>query len=571
MDWPSDNACLSRNGVMLGRIFKYNPRPSRVVRIVSKNEYRAEVWSLESEEDWDAWLQKYRDQSDRGLLLILADRTDNHSPHTATPRPMSIGDWLMKAEDTLPCKRGIRREPTFAPFEEKLHKNHTLQDPALPQETTKRTPRSLLELPFSKNTFKQICERFQVHDSVVRTLTRTDVPTFSCDNVEMGGPAHVYSCRTPNSWDSDLAMSATHHVQQGLTFAIVYGTTIRIEKAILERLKSVQYEVAHPLLVPGILAEIELTRHTGLLDFMINEVEEKILELDMQSSETRNHRQVDVDRRNQMKREAWLNLSYLRSSIMTWKMQLLKIIQHTDSLNTSPPASASVQRNVSHDVHYVRATYGRDQTQPGYRTHNKTSQEISRVDTKPNKLSFDNTHDLCHSCSPTQDFQNLGLGKSYIDYPLQIHDHRDGLNWNDHMRGVGEKIKVRLSAIVDDYDEKIRDCNMRVDGMAIATQWSQGETAVEIALATSQDSKVMRSISLVTMVFLPGTFFATVFSMTFFDWNGDDGKTLVSKYLWIYVVVTVFFTAITVGLWYFFVIFRRSRPVKSDEVEMRWA
>lgn len=38
MDWPSDNACLSRNDVMLRRIFKYNSRPSRVVRIVSKNQ-----------------------------------------------------------------------------------------------------------------------------------------------------------------------------------------------------------------------------------------------------------------------------------------------------------------------------------------------------------------------------------------------------------------------------------------------------------------------------------------------------------------------------------------------------
>ena len=58
--------------------------------------------------------------------------------------------------------------------------------------------------------------------------------------------------------------------------------------------------------------------------------------------------------------------------------------------------------------------------------------------------------------------------------------------------------------------------------------------------------------------------------MTFFDWNDDKGKALVSKYLWIYVVVTVFFTAITIGLWYFFVMFRRSGPVKSDEEEMRW-
>ncbi|KAH6383215.1 hypothetical protein HBI60_258130 [Parastagonospora nodorum] len=73
---------------MLGRIFKYDPRPSRVIRIVTKNEYRAEVWSLASEEDWNKWLlkvrsvkqtdatieilscEKYSNQSDRGLILM---------------------------------------------------------------------------------------------------------------------------------------------------------------------------------------------------------------------------------------------------------------------------------------------------------------------------------------------------------------------------------------------------------------------------------------------------------------------------------------------------------------------
>lgn len=39
------------------------------------------------------------------------------------------------------------------------------------------------------------------------------------------------------------------------------------------------------------------------------------------------------------------------------------------------------------------------------------------------------------------------------------------------MRKVGEKIRLRLAAIRDDYDEKIRDCTMRIDGMAMATQW----------------------------------------------------------------------------------------------------
>ena len=39
------------------------------------------------------------------------------------------------------------------------------------------------------------------------------------------------------------------------------------------------------------------------------------------------------------------------------------------------------------------------------------------------------------------------------------------------MRGVGEKIRSRICAIRGDYDEKIRACDMRIDSIAMATQW----------------------------------------------------------------------------------------------------
>lgn len=59
----------------------------------------------------------------------------------------------------------------------------------------------------------------------------------------------------------------------------------------------------------------------------------------------------------------------------------------------------------------------------------------------------------------------------------------------------------------------------------------------------------------------------TVFSMTFFDWSGSDGKTQVSSYLWVYIVVTIVFTALTIGLWYFFVIHRRTsrKPIEEEK------
>lgn len=99
---------------------------------------------------------------------------------------MSIEQWLAKAELLLPTKNGARRETTFAPLaKEPLLDSVKHEVPSHPTSIL----RSLRYLPYSQRTFRHICERFQVHKSVVRTLARSDVPTFSCDDVEMGEPA----------------------------------------------------------------------------------------------------------------------------------------------------------------------------------------------------------------------------------------------------------------------------------------------------------------------------------------------------------------------------------------------
>jgi hypothetical protein len=99
---------------------------------------------------------------------------------------MTIEEWLEKAEDSGSCTRAIRRETTFAPLGENSNRDHIKREPAMPHA---RRSRSLLNLPFSQQTFQRICERFQVHDSIVRALTRSDVPTFTSDMVEMDEPA----------------------------------------------------------------------------------------------------------------------------------------------------------------------------------------------------------------------------------------------------------------------------------------------------------------------------------------------------------------------------------------------
>ena len=71
-----------------------------------------------------------------------------------------------------------------------------------------------------------------------------------------------------------------------------------------------------------------------------------------------------------------------------------------------------------------------------------------------------------------------------------------------------------------------------------------------VALASLRDSAEMRSISIVTMLFLPGTFVATLFSTSFFNFQPNRGNPVVSRWIWIYVLVTVVLTGAIQGAWF---------------------
>lgn len=103
-----------------------------------------------------------------------------------------------------------------------------------------------------------------------------------------------------------------------------------------------------------------------------------------------------------------------------------------------------------------------------------------------------------------------------------------------------------------------------------------------------RDSSQMRSIALLTMVFLPLTTLAvshqnhierfapgaeahadlrqSIFSTTFFNWGQTDGHAIVSGYIWVFVVLAVGITTITVGAWYY-ATHRASR--KEEECQRR--
>ena len=76
------------------------------------------------------------------------------------------------------------------------------------------------------------------------------------------------------------------------------------------------------------------------------------------------------------------------------------------------------------------------------------------------------------------------------------------------------------------------------------------ESSRRIAEATMSDSASMKTIAILTMVFLPGTAVASFFSMTMFNWGASSGQDVVTRWLWIYFVAAVPLTAIVLAIWW---------------------
>ncbi|KAK5656070.1 hypothetical protein OQA88_5209 [Cercophora sp. LCS_1] len=271
--------------------------------------------------------------------------------------------------------------------------------------------------------------------------------------------AIVYNCRTTSHYSGDLALCVTHFPQRKLTLAILFGASEEDESRVLARLKRAGADAAHPMLLPGILAELERVRQMRKVDEMIEEIEEQISRLDSDTLAGQTKAQ-----RNQQKTKAWLDTAYSKNLLLANAEVLTSMRAHLDEFSMLMNPFNRRCRCMCQTMHY--------QTSNG---------------------------SWCTSGSETV----FTLESGRIDDP--------DVEYQKLLYEAGKRMDDRLVSMISEYEEKIRTCVMEIDGIAMATQWSHGETNMEIATATGEDSSQMRSIAVVTMVFLPGTFFAHVF------------------------------------------------------------
>lgn len=242
----------------------------------------------------------------------------------------------------------------------------------------------------------------------------------------------MYNCRTTNSWAMDLAYTATFFPHCGLTFGILFGCPFSIEKQIVNRLSYATKDVGHPLLIPGIFAELERTRQVHIIESAIDDVETRILTVDSSPEEMDAMSMAMKEADNRAKRAQWLDTTYLRNQLVNWNTQLKKLVSHTDELS-----------------------------------------DMAFTQQEPDDSS---------SCTSAE----VGEPKN---------EKRDGAS-KAHLRRVGVKIRDRVQEIIDEYDAKIRDCTMRVDGMAMATQWVRSTISMSRPIRSREHVFIPRMVHL---------------------------------------------------------------------------
>ncbi|GAB1314607.1 Mg2+ transporter protein, CorA-like/Zinc transport protein ZntB (Fragment) [Madurella fahalii] len=129
---------------------------------------------------------------------------------------------------------------------------------------------------------------------------------------------------------------------------------------------------------------------------------------------------------------------------------------------------------------------------------------------------------------------------------------------------MGMLVKQKIVDTLDEFEDKIDECNMMAENLSLAMQtgWSQiaredsivntqlAKANTTIAMESQIENSQMRSIAVLGMVYLPLSCVGSIFSTTIFNWRPSDGEPVISNYIWILLVISAGLTGLTLLAWH---------------------
>ncbi|KAI0434836.1 hypothetical protein F5Y09DRAFT_354835 [Xylaria sp. FL1042] len=351
-------------------------------------------------------------------------------------------------------------------------------------------------LPYGKEIFCHAFKQLYQHRSVAHAIRRKSTAVFTCRAVAPWksqpewGPAVVYNCKSDTvslAACDDIVLSETHFPEKQMLFAVFYGCTNADREYISAWYKFAKASAFDPLLLPMMFSELERRRLLNKLDAKGGDLRKRIIDME-------NRLRQDVPR---------------------------------NSAQSSDSEKDSSNRNITRrECEAVNLWV-----------------EVSSLKNGLESLKTELSSMLESSRKP---LENQTISCAWPDNS-GFHERKT------QQKLVSDNIQARLHDMIVEIDSVTRRTQSLLVGMSLATQTESNYltrkdawATISIAVESKKDSSHMRYISFLGMIFLPGTFFATLFSMGFFNWMPDESGQMVSPWVVVYFGITIVTTIATV-------------------------
>ncbi|KAI0193110.1 hypothetical protein F4808DRAFT_453344 [Astrocystis sublimbata] len=362
------------------------------------------------------------------------------------------------------------------------------------------------DLPIGEATFLKACDQLYQHRCIAHAIRRRGPTTFTSRVVTAWqsrldwGPAVVYICKSDTQSPmktNGLVLSVTHFPKKSILLAVAYGCTKESCEDIEDGLEYAKTFAFDPLILPMLWAQLERERLFNTVDRKAAHLYNRIIDMNNRLlQEGLNHRKSSRS---------------TKSQTMAESVEMVAIVSDTTQTNITQRECAAV--NLWVDVSMLKNGL------EAFRTELQSMLRNSRSPLERDEAVF-------------------GPVRAKPD-PIFTHS--------------SNRIQHRLNEMIVEIEDKVRYTNSLLGGMTQATQTESNHlsrrdalTNIFIAIESKKDSSHMRYIAFLGMIFLPGTFFATLFSMTFFNWIPDNSDQVVSPWVAIYFGFTALSTAATV-------------------------
>ncbi|KAB5571981.1 hypothetical protein GE09DRAFT_1097788 [Coniochaeta sp. 2T2.1] len=217
----------------------------------------------------------------------------------------------------------------------------------------------------------RLVEALPIHRDTAEMIRETGDGRFvDIDLTETAWNAFFYCCRTTNIRPGDLAVSSVFYPKSGFTAAVVFGCSQSVKEEIAERMSRLENSTSHPLVIMGMIAEIELKRQDDMVGSHVADLLQRMADLT-------NYEQISTTskvRKDHYSVASWIGITSLRNSLQTWQVQISRMIEHLDHLQVMFEADFSRLHNDNSSV-----TVGQGWQRHGAKTGRRMKRRLREI------------------------------------------------------------------------------------------------------------------------------------------------------------------------------------------------